>query len=149
MDEHTVGVAPSDRVDDRVVPGGLVRALFVAHGVVTLAAAVLLVIVPAAIPATIGVDLSTSQYVLSYFLAAAELAIAVLSLAASRLTDRSSLVLIACVFVIFHTSTAVLEVVYMTFTALSPILLLNVIVRVLASVLFAVAAVSLARRPAR
>ncbi len=149
MGEGTEQGARTGRFDDRVRLGGLIRALFITHGVVTLAAAVVLTIAPAAIPATIGVDLNASQYVLSYFLAAAELAVAVLSLAASCLTDRSALVLIAWVFVIFHASTAALEIAYMTSTAVTFILLGNVIIRAVASGLFAAAALSLARTAKR
>ena len=50
----------------------------------------MLAVVPAAIPATVGIDLDPEAYLLSYFLAAAELAIALLSLGATRLTDPAA-----------------------------------------------------------
>ena len=71
---------------------GLLRIVLIVHGLVTLAAAVVLAVLPAAIPATVGIELEPDAYMLSYFLAAAELAIAMLSLGATRLTDPAAVV---------------------------------------------------------
>ena len=76
------------------------RALLIAHGVVTLAAAVALAAVPAAIPATVGIALQPDAFMLSYLLAAAELAIGILSLGAARLNDAAALRLVVTVFVV-------------------------------------------------
>jgi hypothetical protein len=119
--------------------GGFLRVLFIVHGVVTLAAAVVLAVLPAAIPATVGIAIDAEAFLLSYFLAAAELAIALLSFGAARLTDVPALRLIVVVFIVFHLSTAVLEFVSLSFTAASPVLLANIVVRIAAATLFFVA----------
>jgi hypothetical protein len=119
--------------------GTFLRVLFIAHGVVTLAAAVVLAVLPAAIPATVGIAIDPEAFLLSYFLAAAELAIALLSFGAARLTDVPALRLIVTVFIVFHLSTAVLEVVFASFTAVSPVLLANIAIRIAAAALFFIA----------
>ncbi|MET1053539.1 MAG: hypothetical protein ABWX65_12960 [Mycetocola sp.] len=141
----TDGFAVRSR-DGHLRPGRLTQVVFIVHGLVTFAAAIVLVAVPGLIPATIGVDLEASHYVLSYFLAAAELAIAVLSIGACWLTDPSSLILIAWVFVVFHLSTAALEIGYLSFSGMIPVLVGNIAVRAVAAVLFAAIAVDVARR---
>lgn len=119
--------------------GRLLRVLFAAHGIVTLAAAVVLVAAPAAIPATVGIELSTDGSLLSYFLAAAEIAIAVLSLGAVRISDPAALRLIVVTFIVFHLSTAVLEVVYLVLDGPAAALVANIAVRVVVAALFIVA----------
>ena len=86
------------------------RVILVVHGIVTLAAAVVLAVFPAAIPATVGIDIGVDVFLLSYFLAAAELAVGVLSIGAARLGDTAAVRLIALVFVVFHLATAALGV---------------------------------------
>ena len=115
---------------------GLLRFVLIAHGIITLAAAIVLAVVPAAIPATVGIDLDPEAYLLSYFLAAAELAIAMLSLGATRLTDPTAVGLIVAVFVVFHLSTAVLEVVYLLFAPVTGVLIANIAGRVVAAAIF-------------
>ncbi len=115
---------------------GLLRFVLIAHGIITLAAAIVLAVVPAAIPATVGIDLDPEAYLLSYFLAAAELAIGLLSLGATRLTDPAAVGLIVAVFVVFHLSTAVLEVVYLLFAPVTGVLVANIAVRVVAAAIF-------------
>ena len=112
------------------------RGLFLLHGLVTVAAAVVLIVFPAAIPATVGIVLDPHDYLLSYFLAAAELAIGVLSIRAIGLTDATSVSLIANVFVIFHLATAALEIVYLARTSSSVVLVVNIVIRVIAAALF-------------
>lgn len=51
--------------------------------VVTLAALVMLVVLPAAIPSTVGITIGSDEYLLSYFLTAAELGIGVLAIGAA------------------------------------------------------------------
>ena len=115
---------------------GLLRIVLIVHGLVTLAAAVVLAVLPAAIPATVGIELEPDAYLLSYFLAAAELAIAMLSLGATRLTDPAAVGLIIAVIVVFHLSTAVLEVVYLLFAPVTGVLIANIAVRVVSAAIF-------------
>ncbi|SDQ35248.1 hypothetical protein [Quadrisphaera sp. DSM 44207] len=106
------------------------------HGVVTLAAAVVLVVLPAAIPAIVGISMRSNEYLLSYFLAAAELGIGALSLTVPRMHDASAVWLIALSFAAFHGATAILEVVYMIMEEASAVLIANIVVRVIATVAF-------------
>jgi hypothetical protein len=85
------------------------RALLVVHGVVTLAASIVLVVAPGLIPAAIGIHLDPSANVLAYLLASAELGLAVLSFGASRLTDRQALRLVVWSCIAFHAASCVLE----------------------------------------
>ena len=117
----------------------LLGIVFIVHGVITLAAAVVLAVAPAAIPATVGIELAPDGYLLSYFLAAAELAIGVLSLGAARLTDPRAVGLIVATFVVFHLSTALLEGVSLFSAAPSAVLIANLVVRLLAAAVFVVA----------
>ncbi|GGI45880.1 hypothetical protein BCL57_001515 [Agromyces flavus] len=117
----------------------LLGIVFIAHGVITLAAAVVLAMLPAAIPATVGIELGPDGYLLSYFLAAAELAIGVLSLGAARLTDPTAVGLIVATFVVFHLATALLELVFLFSAAPSAVLVGNLVVRLVAAVVFVVA----------
>ena len=114
----------------------LLRPLLIVHGVVTLAAAVVLVVLPAAIPAAVGIPVGVNAYLLCYFLAAAELAIGMLSLGAVRLADVTALRLIVDVFIVFHLATAGLEVMYVVLTSENPVLLANIAVRVFVAAVF-------------
>ena len=114
------------------------RALLIAHGVVTLAAAVALAAVPAAIPATVGIALQPDAFLLSYLLAAAELAIGILSLGATRLTDSAALTLIIAVFVVFHLATAALEALHLALTGVDAVIVINIAVRLAVSAAFLV-----------
>jgi hypothetical protein len=121
------------------------RGVFVVHGMVTLAAAVVLAVFPAAIPRTVGISISPDEYLLSYFLAAAELSIGLLSLAAVRLRDSGAVRLIALCFVALHGATAVLEVVYSLNEGANGVLTANIIVRVIVMAAFVLV---VRRRPA-
>lgn len=114
----------------------LERAVFVVHGVVTLAAAVVLAAFPAVIPATVGIVMANGDFLLSYFLAAAELGIATISVGAARLTDRAAIRLIAVGFAAFHLVTAVLESLYLARNGLDYVLTLNISGRVVAGMAF-------------
>lgn len=116
------------------------RLVFIVHGVITLAAAVVLVAFPALIPSTVGIRLETEQNLLSYFLAAAELAIGVLSLGAAWLRDPNAIRLIALSFAVFHGATAILEIAYLITTGMSAALIGNIVVRVIVTALFIVIA---------
>lgn len=87
---------------------GLSR-LLLAHGLLTLAAAVVLVVAPALIPRAVGVRLDAGGRLLAYLLGAAELGIAVLSLGARRLTDVAALRVVVRTCVVFHAASAALE----------------------------------------
>ncbi|MFG1931157.1 hypothetical protein ACGFK1_10930 [Mycobacterium sp. NPDC048908] len=93
------------------------RAVFVLHGLITLAGAAVLMVFPRAIPAMVGITITKPDYLLVYLVAAAELAVAVLSFGASRITDRPALGLIVTTVVVLHATSGVLDVVYMTLTA--------------------------------
>ncbi|NQX34074.1 hypothetical protein [Herbiconiux sp. VKM Ac-2851] len=118
----------------------LTRGIFVGHGVVTLAAAVVLMGFPAAIPATVGVSVEPEEYLLSYFLGAAELGVGLLSLAAIRLHDAAAVRLIALCFAAFHGATAILEVVYVGTQGPSAVLVANIGLRVVVTIVFVVIA---------
>lgn len=109
--------------------------LLIAHGVVTLAAAVVLVVAPSFVPATVGIVIGANTYLLCYLLGTAELAIATLSFGAARLRDRAALRLVSGVFVVFHATTALVEV-YAFVQGVDPLLWINVAVRVVAAALF-------------
>lgn len=83
--------------------------LLIVHGIVTLAAGVVLVAAPAAIPAAVDVEVPDGAFLVAYMLGAAEIAIAVLSFGASRLTDPQALRLIAITLIVFHLTTAAVE----------------------------------------
>ena len=118
------------------MPRRVTRVIFVLHGIVTLAAAAVLAIFPTAIPATVGVALAPRQYLLLYFLAAAELAIGVLSIAAARLSDPGAIRLLGVGFAIFHFSTAALEAVYLAREGLNGVLIANIVIRLIVGVVF-------------
>lgn len=118
------------------IPRRVTRVILVLHGIVTLAAAAVLAVFPAAIPATVGIDLAPDAYLLSYFLAAAELGIGVLSITAARLDDPSAIRLIGVSFAIFHFATAVLEIVYLASEGVSGVLIANIVIRLIATAVF-------------
>jgi hypothetical protein len=86
------------------------RTLLVVHGVVTLAAGIVLVVAPGLIPGAIGVHLDPSANVVAYLLAGAEFGLAVLSFGGSRLTDPRALRLVVWSCIAFHATSSVLEV---------------------------------------
>jgi hypothetical protein len=106
------------------------------HGVVTLAAAIVLAAFPAAIPSTVGIVIAPADFLLTYFLAAAELGIGMISLGASRLTDAAAVRLIAAGFAAFHLATAALELLYLALNGLDAVLALNILVRIAAGTAF-------------
>ncbi len=122
------------------------QVIFIVHGAVTVAAGIVLVALPSAIPATIGILLEPQDYLLCYLLAAAELAIGMLSLGAARLDDPRAVELIAAAFAAFHGATAVLEVVYLVAERGDTVLLANIVVRLLAAAVFLVVARASNRR---
>ena len=119
---------------NHLVNKGFKLLLFI-HGLITLAASLVLIVAPGAIPQTVNIDLSVNQYLLSYFLGAAELSVAFLSIFARGIEDRKSLRLIAASFIVFHMTTGLLES-YAVLQGASHKLIFNIVLRVLISVLF-------------
>jgi hypothetical protein len=66
------------------------RLLFGVHAILTLAAGIVLVAAPGAIPGAVGVQIERGAYRLCYLLAASEFGIAALSWGARAITDLSS-----------------------------------------------------------
>ncbi len=113
------------------------RAVFVVHGLITLAGAVVLAMFPTAIPSAVGITVERPQYLLVYLVGAAELAVAVLSFGATRLTDESALRLVVTTFVVLHGASGVLDLVYMGVIGPNTTIIANTVLR------FAVVAVFL------
>lgn len=118
------------------------RWIFLIHGVVTVAAGVVLALLPATIPQTVGIETEPSGYLLAYLLAAAQLGIGALSIGAARLSDPAAIRLIAASFAVFHGVTAVLEVVYLAMQGVSAVLVANAVVRLIACAAFVLVALS-------
>lgn len=115
----------------------LLRIVLFAHGVITLAGAVVLTAFPTAIPSAVGITLTRDDYLLVYLVAAAELAAAVLSFGALRLTDRPALRLIVATFVVMHGG--LLNLLYLGQTGFSAVLVANTCARAVAVVVLIVA----------
>ena len=109
--------------------------LLLAHGLITFAASIVLIFAPTVIPKTVNIDISPNEYLLCYFLGAAELGIAFLSVFARKIEDKHSLRLISTTFIIFHLSTGVLEIVALT-NGLGSKIIFNVFLRAVISILF-------------
>jgi hypothetical protein len=120
----------------RKSPGPMVlRLLFTVHAILTLAAGLVLIAAPAAIPHVVGVIVTPSAFLLCYLLAAAELCIAVISWGARNLIDPRAIRLIATSFVVFHSASAVLEI--RAFVAgVSGEISVNVVIRLVVVALF-------------
>lgn len=110
--------------------------LFIFHALATFAAGVALVLVPNAIPSSVGVQLEQGQFIIAYLLAGAEFGIAYLSFAATRIVEHGARRAIVLSFIVFHLSTAILEV-YANLQGLSSLIWANVALRLLISALFA------------
>lgn len=113
------------------------RAVFFVHGVITLAGAFVLMVFPTAIPSMVGITITRPDYLLVYLVAAAELAVAVLSFGAIRITDWAALRLIVTTLVVLHATSGILDIVYMALTAPNATMVSNTVLR------FAVVAVLL------
>ena len=119
-------------------PSTLLRAVFLVHGLITLAGAVVLTVFPTAIPSLVGIELQQPEYLLVYLVGAAELAVAVLSFGASRIADPAALRLIVATFVVLHGASGILDLVYMGVVGPKSVMIGNAVLR------FAVVAVFLA-----
>jgi hypothetical protein len=107
----------------------LLRAVFVVHGLITLAGAIVLMAFPTAIPSAVGISITRQEYLLVYLVAAAELAVAVLSFGAARLTDRAALRLVVTTFVVLHGVSGILDLVYMGLTEVNSTIIANTVAR--------------------
>jgi hypothetical protein len=114
------------------------RAVFAVHGAITLAGAFVLVVFPTAIPSAVGITITRSDYLLIYLVAAAELAVAVLSFGAIRLTDLAALRLIVTTLVVLHTTSGILDIVYMALTEPNATMISNTVLRFAVVVVFVV-----------
>lgn len=120
------------------------RQLFTLHAIATLAAAIVLVLAPTAIPRTVGIIIMPSAFLLCYLLAAAELCIGVVSWGARELTDAKALRVVVTSFIVFHGASAIFELWALT-AGLSGRIWANVVFRFVAVTLFAY--YGIARRP--
>lgn len=111
------------------------RILLFVHGLITLAAAVVLAIAPGLIPSVVGIRLDPSSNLIAYLLAGAEFGFAVLSFGGSRMTDLRALRLIVWTLVAFHGASGALES-YAYFTGTRSAILANIAARALIIVLF-------------
>jgi hypothetical protein len=105
------------------------RVVLVVHGLITLAGAAVLMVFPTAIPSAVGITLDRPEYLLAYLVGAAELAVAVLSFGAARLTDWAALRLIVATLVVLHLTSGVLDVVYMAITRVNGTMITNTVMR--------------------
>jgi hypothetical protein len=113
-------------------PPILLRTVLLIHGAITLSGAVLMIVFPRVIPAAVGIDLLPDDYLLVYLVAAAELAAAVLSFGAVRLTDRSALRLVVATLVVLHGASGLLDVLYGSQIGWSTVLVVNACARAVA-----------------
>jgi hypothetical protein len=116
------------------------RIVFAVHGVITLAAAIVLAVAPGLIPSTVGIELPPDGDLLAFLLAGCEFGVAVVSLGAATLSDGRAIRVIAVGFAALHLLTGILEVVALAIGA-DPFLWGNVVVRAVATAVFAIVAV--------
>jgi hypothetical protein len=83
--------------------------------------------------------LTRNDYLLVYLVAAAELAAAVLSFGALRLTDRPALRLIVATLVVMHGASGLLNLLYLGQTGFSAVLVANTCARAVAVLVLLVA----------
>jgi len=77
----------------------------------------------------VGITITRPDYLLVYLVAAAELAVAVLSFGAIRITDWAALRLIVTTFVVLHATSGVLDIVYMALTQPNATMISNTVLR--------------------
>ncbi len=113
------------------------RYLLLVHGLITLAAAVVLMVDPGLIPSAVGIRLQPGSNLVAYLLAGAEFGFAVLTIGGSRLEDSRALSLVASSCIAFHGLSGILEI-YAYVQGVSSIVLTNVMARLIIIVLFLV-----------
>jgi hypothetical protein len=112
------------------------RLLFGLHAILTLAAGVVLVMWPRAIPATVGINVEPGAYLLCYLLAAAEFGVSALSWGAMTITDARARRIIIIAFIVLHATSGLMEV-FAFASGLNGAIWGNVALRALVVVLFA------------
>jgi hypothetical protein len=105
------------------------KVVFVLHGLITLAGAVVLMVFPKAIPSMVGITITRPDYLLVYLVGAAELAVAVLSFGALGITDWAALRLIVATLVVLHTTSGLLDIVYIALTQSNSTMISNTVLR--------------------
>jgi hypothetical protein len=105
------------------------RIVLFVHGLITLAGAIVLTAFPTAIPSAVGITIARPEYLLVYLVAAAELAVAVLSFGATRLTDPAALGLVVTTFAVLHGASGILDLVYLGLTDANATLIGNAVLR--------------------
>ena len=123
------------RSDLRKIRIMILKIIFVVHALITLAAGMVLIIVPELIPSTVNIRLDPKAYLLSYFLGAAEIALAFLSFFATRLKSDEAIRLIASCFALFHFLTGATEI-YALIRGADSGLWANVALRAVVTLLF-------------
>jgi hypothetical protein len=98
-----------------------------------------LTVFPTAIPSAVGITVERPDYLLVYLVGAAELAVAVLSFGATRLTDPAALGLVVMTFVVLHGASGILDVVYMAVTDVNGTMIANTVARFSVVVVFVLA----------
>jgi len=104
--------------------------LLIFHAVVTLAAGMVLIIAPSAIPQTVDLEIQPGQFLLCYFLAAAEFALAYLSFFSRNIKDPAVLRLVTITLIIFHGATLLLELLALN-NGLSLKIMVNIAARII------------------
>ena len=111
------------------------NGLLIIHWLITFAAGIVLIIAPTAIPKTVDIDISSNEYLLCYFLGAAELGIAFLSFFGREIEDKKALRLISSTFIVFHLATGALETYALT-QGISSKIISNIPLRIIIASLF-------------
>lgn len=109
--------------------------LLLIHAIITLGAGFVLIVAPGMIPATVGIRMDPSAYLICYLLGAAELSIAVLSLYGSSPRHSDALRVICLTIIVFHAFSAIVEILAYI-QGVSAAIWINVAVRVIAVILF-------------
>jgi hypothetical protein len=111
------------------------KLLLTLHALITLAAAIVLVVQPEFIPGSVGIKIDRASYLICYLLAAFELSLSMLSFFSRNLTDPVALKAILISIITLHVASAILEVYALT-QGTSASVLFNVVARIVISLLF-------------
>jgi hypothetical protein len=112
------------------------RILLLINAVATLAAGVVLFAFPAAIPATMGIELAADQRFVAWLLGAAEIGISALCVGALRTPEPAALRLAAMTLIVFHAGSAAADVLALLAAPTLPVWV-NLALRLLMVALFA------------
>ena len=111
------------------------RKLLLIQGILTFATFLVLVAVPTFIPGSFDIKIAADQYLLCYFLSAAELGAAYLSFASRKIVNSTMVGIICTFFIIFHGTIGILSL-YGFLQGMSPKIIGNVIFRFVLVALF-------------